>query len=571
MPIRPYLYGMLSKLLVRNYAIISSVDIVFSDDLNIITGETGAGKSILVGALGLVLGDRADTSVLRDTAQKAVVEAVFTGIRSAAAAELLSNWDIDASDELILRRELTSSGKSRAFINDTPVNLSQLQQLSALLVDMHLQFDTQDLGRNDFQRAVLDALCDHEALLQQYREAYAEYVRLQRSYESMKEAAAAGSRELDYHQFLYDELADANWQDNEMEELEAELRMLSHADQIRSSLGRICYDLSESEQPVVQQIRTMVSQLQQLGEFHTELPGLEERMQSAFLEIQDISGELADIRDKVQLDAGRMEEVNTRIALGQKLMKKHGVRTSRELLQVQADLAAKVRVVVNAGEELAVLEKKVQSASRRAEQLAEKIGAGRRQQAGPLADMTATLLKRVGMPNAALKVDLQTTAIYEGGSERVQFLFDANRSNRFEALQKVASGGELSRLMLVIKSLVARSLSMPTLIFDEIDSGISGEAAKQVGILMKELAENHQVISITHQPQIAARAHTHFFVYKKEEDGSVQTHIRSLSDKERVEAIARMLGGEKPSAVVLENAKEMIGEGTRKQKAAARK
>jgi DNA repair protein RecN (Recombination protein N) len=262
--------------------------------------------------------------------------------------------------------------------------------------------------------------------------------------------------------------------------------------------------------------------------------------------------------------------VEQRIALGQKLMKKHGVRTSRELLEVQAGLEAKVGLVLNAGEELSVLEKKVEAALQRATKFAEKIGVARSRKAGPLAEMTATLLQRIGMPNAVLKVDLQQVALYEGGSERVNFLFDANRSNRFEPLHKVASGGELSRLMLVIKSLVARSLSMPTLIFDEIDSGISGEAARQVGILMKELAGDHQVISITHQPQIAARAHRHLYVYKKEEGGTVHTHVRPLEEKERVEAIARMLGGEKPSSVVLENAREMIMEGAAGTKRKAR-
>lgn len=552
---------MLSKLSVRNYAIISEIEVVFSENLNIITGETGAGKSILVGALGLVLGDRADTSVLRDTGKKAVVEATFTNAGGSSVRQMLEGWDIDASEELIIRRELGANGKSRAFINDTPVNLSQLHEIAAILVDMHLQFDTLDLGRNDFQRAVLDAVCDHESLLQEFRTAFGAYARLQRQYEGLKAAVESGGKELDYHRFLFDELSDVQWQENEMEDLEAELRMLSHAEQIKTTLSKLNFQLSESEQPVVQQLKTMINQLQSLGANHPSLPAIAERMQSAYIELQDLSDELGSINDKMQMDAGRMEEVSQRMATGQRLMKKHGVKTSAELLAIQADLERKLGLVIHAGEELGALEKAMDAAFEKAGKLAATLSADRKRQAGILADKAVKLLQRVGMPNAALQVDLQSVPLYEGGLEQVQFLFDANRSNRFEPLHKVASGGELSRLMLVIKSLVARSVAMPTLIFDEIDSGISGEAARQVGILMRELAENHQVISITHQPQIASRAYTHFYVYKKETAGVVHTSIRSLSDGERVDAIARMLGGENPSAVVLQNAKEMIDEG----------
>ena len=552
---------MLLKLSVRNYAIISEVDVVFSENLNIITGETGAGKSILVGALGLVLGDRADTSVLRDTGKKAVVEVTFSNAGGSSVRQMLEGWDIDASEELIIRRELAANGKSRAFINDTPVNLSQLHEIAAILVDMHLQFDTLDLGRNDFQRAVLDAVCDHESLLQEYRAAYGGYVRLQRQYDSLKASVESGGKELDYHRFLFDELSDLQWQEQEMEDLEAELRMLSHAEQIKTTLSKVSFQMSESEHPVVQQLKTMINQLQSLGANHPGLPAIADRMQSAYIELQDLSDELGSLNEKMHMDAGRMEEVSQRMATGQRLMKKHGVKTSAELLAIQADLERKLGLVTHAGEELGEIGKALDAAFAKSGKLAGKLSADRKRQAGILADKAVSLLQRVGMPNAALQVDLQPSPLYEGGLEQVHFLFDANRSNRFEPLHKVASGGELSRLMLVIKSLVARSVAMPTLIFDEIDSGISGEAARQVGILMRELAENHQVISITHQPQIAARAYTHFYVYKKETEGVVHTSIRSLSDGERVDAVAMMLGGENPSAVVLQNAKEMIDEG----------
>ena len=549
---------MLSTLFVQNYAIIAELEIQFSGKLNIITGETGAGKSILVGALGLVLGDRADSNVLRDASKKAIVEATFNDVSTAAIAGLLVQWDIDAGDELVLRREVSSNGKSRAFINDTPVNLSQLQAMAGSLVDLHLQFDTQSLGQNDFQREVLDALASHHALLYSFREAFSGFIIERKKLEELRKLMDSGNKELDYQKYLLDELVETDWKENEMEELEAELKLLSHAEQIKSVLGKLYYQLAESEHPMVQQLKSMLNQLQGLNQYHPKMPVLSERMQSVFIELQDISGELEVINEKIQMDAGRMDQVSQRIALGQKLIKKHGVKNAAELLEIRTGLEAKVNQVVHAGDELARLEKKVQEMEENAGRIALTLSSNRKKQVASFEQKTAKLLQRVGMPNAVLKVEMQTVPLYEGGIDRIVFLFDANKSERFEPLHKVASGGELSRLMLSIKSLVASSVAMPTLIFDEIDSGISGEAARQVGILMKELGEQHQVISITHQPQIAARADTHFYVYKKELNNRIHTQIKKLDPQERVEAIAKMMGGEKPSPLVMENAREMV-------------
>jgi DNA repair protein RecN (Recombination protein N) len=549
---------MLSTLFVQNYAIIAELEIQFSGRLNIITGETGAGKSILVGALGLVLGERADSSVLRDAGKKAIVEATFKEITTPPISELLVKWDIDPTDELVLRREVSANGKSRAFINDTPVNLSQLQSIAGSLVDMHLQFDTLSLGQNDFQREVLDVLAGHHALLISYKEAYNGLIGERKRLEDLRLAMESGNKELDYHRFLLDELVEADWKENEMEDLEAELKLLSHAEQIKSVLGKLYYQLAESDQPMVQQLKTMLNQLHGLSQYHPQLPVLSERLQAVFIELQDITGELEGVNEKIQMDAGRMDQVSQRIALGQRLIKKHGVKNSTGLLEVRAGLEASVNQVEHAGDEMAKLEKRVREMNENATRLALTISTNRKKQLSQLEQKTAILLHRVGMPNAVLKVEMQTVPLYEGGIDRVVFLFDANKSDRFEPLQKVASGGELSRLMLSIKSLVASSVAMPTLIFDEIDSGISGEAARQVGILMKELGEQHQVISITHQPQIAARADTHFYVYKKELNNRIHTQIKKLDPQERVEAIAKMMGGEKPSMLVMENAREMV-------------
>ena len=549
---------MLSKLSVHNYAIIDRVEIAFTDRLNIVTGETGAGKSILVGALGLVLGDRADSSVLRDRDRKAVVEAVFEGEGLSATAPLLKDWDIDGGGELILRREIAANGKSRAFVNDTPVNLSQLSRLSGLLVDLHLQFDTLDLGRSDFQRQVLDALAGNERLFSEYLSAYAGFTRLKREHAELGERLAAGNRELDYKRFLLEELREADWKEGEMEGLEEELRMLSRADGIRSTLERLRFDLSESEAPLVQQLKSMANALSMVAEDHPSLPELRDRMQSAHIELQDIVSELDRIHGKLSSDPSRIEELNRRIATGQRLMKKHGVRTSSELVTLAEELELTVGLSEQGGERLEALARDMKAAEDKALALGAKLREARKGKTGPLAEQVEKGLARVGMPNARFGIELVETGLQEGGLETVVFGFDANRSGRFEPLHKVASGGELSRLMLVVKSLVAGSLSMPTLIFDEIDSGISGEAARQVGILMRELGDRHQVVSITHQPQIAARAHSHFLVYKEDVAGRLQTGVKRLSETERVDAVARMLAGEKPSAVVIENAREMI-------------
>jgi DNA repair protein RecN (Recombination protein N) len=549
---------MLHRLSIQNYAIISGLEIAFGDGLNIITGETGAGKSILVGALGLVLGDRADSSVLADSARKAIVEAVFRLQSPGEAGDLLASWDIEPDTELVLRREVSAAGKSRAFVNDTPVNLSQLQQLAACLVDLHLQFDTQDIGRSDFQREVLDALSDHRPLLDDYGNVYAELCLLRKKLSRLEAEQAAALREQDFKLFLLDELAQLNWKEKEMESLEAEFNMLSHAEQVKGMVEKIYYGLDEGEAPVLRQLRAAVQQMQSLSGHHPGLPALSERMQSVFIELQDIASELRHMADKVQMDPRRLDQVNERISAAQKLVKKHGVQHAEALMQVRDRLEAEVSAFQQRGDEMRDTRARMEQAENRAGQLAAKLHANRVKQVKPLEEKVGRLLQRIGMPNARLKVQVEEVPLREGGMDQVSFLFDANRSGHFEPLHKVASGGELSRLMLSVKSLVAGSLSMPTLIFDEIDSGISGEAARQVGILMKELGQRHQVISITHQPQIAARADHHFYVFKQDTGNRIETQVSLLDHDGHVEAIARMMGGEKPSRLVMENAREMV-------------
>ncbi len=551
---------MLQKLHIQNYAIINELEIDFSDKLNIITGETGAGKSILVGALSLVLGERADSSVLQQKEKKCVVEGWFKVMNKKAIQEFLKENDLDVEDELVIRREIAANGKSRAFINDTPVNLNQLKALSTLLVDLHQQFDTQELSTSDFQQEVLDALAGNGDLLQQYQQVFHQYKQTKKELTELQAEQSAANAALDYNRFLFDELEEAGFAANELEELDSELKLLSNAETVKQQLAGICYELKESEQPVVQQLKILYSKLHTQDVYHTGIAELAKRLQSTQLELQDIADELEHINDSVQYSAERIQMVNDRISLGYKLQKKHGVTTTGELLQLKEELQQKLNEILNIGEAIQQKEKQTKDLLQQCEKKAAVISSNRKKTIKPFTENINNLLSRVGMPNARFTAEAQPSEILsEYGIDKIEFLFDANKSNRFEPLRKVASGGELSRLMLCIKSLVAKKLQLPTLIFDEIDSGISGEAAKQVGNIMKELSGSHQLISITHQPQIAARADAHYFVYKAIQKDKIVTSIRLLNNDERITTIAQMLSGEMPTAAALQNAREMVG------------
>jgi DNA repair protein RecN (Recombination protein N) len=551
---------MLQKLHIQNYAIINELEIDFSDKLNIITGETGAGKSILMGALSLILGERADSSVLQQKEKKAVIEGSFKATNKKAISDFLKENDLDADDMLMIRREIAANGKSRAFINDTPVNLNQLKTLSILLVDLHQQFDTQELNSSDFQQEVLDALAGNIELLQQYRQVFFQYKKTKKELTALQTEQAAANAALDYNRFLFDELEEINLKENELEELDAELKLLSNAENIKQEITGIYYELKETEQPVVQQLKMLYSKLHALEQFHPAINELAARLQSTQLELADIADELDQVNNSINYSAERIQIVNDRISMGYKLQKKHNVTTTAELLQIKDELQEKLNQILNIGEAIQQKEKQSNELLQQCEKAAKTISDNRKKAIKPFAENVNSLLARVGMPNARFAAEARPLdALSEMGIDTIEFLFDANKSNRFEPLRKVASGGELSRLMLCIKSLVAKKLQLPTLIFDEIDTGISGEAAKQVGNIMKELSSSHQLISITHQPQIAAKADAHYFVYKAIEKDTIVTSIKLLSNDERITTIAQMLSGEKPTAAALQNAREMVG------------
>lgn len=550
---------MLYKLQIQNYAIIDEIAIDFSSNLNIITGETGAGKSILMGALSLILGERAGSATLMNTEKKCVVEGYFRATGNKQVKGFLKTHELDIEEELVVRREIAVNGKSRAFINDTPVNLSQLKELSSMLVDLHQQFDTLELGDNNFQREVIDALSDNIDLLHDYRTVYNTYTKLKKELAELELEQQTANAALDYNQFLFNELEDAGLKKNELEELDVEIKLLTNAESIKQQLNAIYFELKDSELPIVHQLKSLSNKLHALEVFHPSVEELHKRLLSAQAELQDIGDELESIDEGVHYNAERIQMVNDKISVGYKLLKKHAVNTTDELLAIKESLQLKLNELLNIGEAITLKGKQVQELLDYSNTLAEVISINRHKSIKPFTAKVNSLLAQVGMPNAQIKVQLQRESLHINGCDGLEFLFDANKSGRFEPLSKVASGGELSRIMLCIKSLVAKKLQLPTLIFDEIDTGISGEAAKQVGLIMKDLSHSHQLISITHQPQIAARANAHYFVYKAVQGDKITTSIRLLGNEERINTIAQMLSGEKPTAAAIENAREMIG------------
>lgn len=532
--------------------------IEFPNQLSVITGETGAGKSILMGALSLILGERADSSVLLNREKKCIVEGIFQIADRPEVLQLVEDAELDPDKELIVRREIAVNGKSRAFVNDTPVTLQLLRELTMKLVDLHRQFDMQELGDTTFQLQVLDALAVNSSLLIQYRSVYQRLQAARQKLNDLAERKNRAANEYGYNQFLFDELHNAAFQPDELEELDKEVKLLSNSEAIKNTLNKVLYELSGEESPMVQQLKSMYNQLNYYASYHPALPAICERLHSTHIELDDLSAEIENLNVEIVYDAGRIEFINQRIHTGYKLLKKHNMTTTAELLHLQDQLSDRLQKVLNIDESLESARREEQQLFSHAETIASKLSQKREATVEDVENKVNKLLKQVGMPNARIKVQVGRQPLKEDGADIVEFLFDANKSNRFESIRKVASGGELSRLMLCIKSLIAERVNLPTLIFDEIDSGISGEAARQVGLILKDLAIKRQVLCITHQPQIAGKATSHFLVYKEIRSDQIHTSIRLLDQDERVTVIAKMLSGEKPTAAAIANAKEMV-------------
>lgn len=551
---------MLRELIIKNYAIIDHIHLKLSEGLNIITGETGAGKSIIMGALGLTLGNRADTAVLKNNEGKCIVEAVFSVKNNAEAISFIKNNELDLDDNtIIIRREINVLGKSRSFINDTPVILSDLRALTSLLIDQHQQFDNLLVGSSSFQQKIIDTLAKNTELLKEYQILYNQWNLAKEELNKLSKQKETFHKELDFLQFQYKELEEINLKDNELEELDNELKLIESSADVKNILSKIYFQLYEEENSLINTIRTLSNEINRFL-ITKDIEKIADRLKSAEIELKDIALETETINDSLNFDADRLDIVNDRLSTGYKLLKKHNVTATNELIALKKDLELRLQEVLHIDDEIEEIKEKEVVLQQKCYHIAEEISKRRMSQISIIEENVNKLLTKVGMPNARLKVSIvKDNKLKINGIDNLSFLFDANKTGNFEAVERVASGGELSRLMLCLKSLVAKFVSLPTLIFDEIDTGISGEAAKQVGIIMKDLSDYLQVISITHQPQIAALAKAHYFVYKKEnEKQDITTQIRRLNEEEKIEQIAKMLGGEKPSAATIHTAKEML-------------
>jgi len=551
---------MLQKLVIRNYAIIDDLTIEPDAHLNTVTGETGAGKSIILGALSLILGERADSSVMINKDEKSVVEGYFDVSNNKTFRKALKAAELDDEPQCIIRREITASGKSRAFINDTPVTLTVLNQLTSQLVDLHQQFDHLAIKDDSFQAEAIDAAAGSLAAAQAYRQLFDAHRRVKRRLAEAKDQQASLQKEADYKQYLLDELLQAAFKAGEIEDASLQLRQLNNAERITQVLANARLLLDGGDQPFLNELRRTTQQLQSIADMVPGAKALHERMNSAWLELKDIAAELESEEGKVSLDPQKIEELQARVDIGYKLLKKHGLLETAELLALQQQLDNELKVTHDAGEHIDKLVKEEQQMHRQLLEAGEALSAARRKALPSFVKKINESLTLVGMPNARFEVVMEKGEPGINGPDNIQFMLDANRSGQLQPVHKAASGGEMSRIMLCIKSLTAQALHLPTLIFDEVDTGISGEAARQVGVLLRDLSQYHQVICITHQPQVAAKGSRHFYVYKQaDKTGRLSTSIRVLPESERVLAIARMIGGEQPSEAAITNARELVG------------
>jgi len=550
---------MIKRLHIRNYAIIELLDIDFAKGLTIITGETGAGKSILLGALGLIMGDRADTKSLYNQEEKCVIEGVFD-LNGHDLNEFFSEHDLDYETEVVVRRELTPSGKSRAFVNDSPVTLRVLQDLSAELIDLHQQFDTLDIHNLSFQLRMIDALAGNKERLIQYRKLYKDYSEKQRRLEELLRRNEQSTKEMEFIQFQLEEFNKAEWSAGEQEALEEELTRLTHAEDIKRTLSFAFDALTENEQSIVGQMHSLGNALVSIGKYAPKLGEYSDRFANMIFELREMSNEFEKIADQTDHDPERILEAQQRLDLIYRLQKKHIVATVDDLLNIQSNLEQQLAGFADLGNEIGELRHKIAEQETHLFQMADDL-ADRRQAVIPTyEDKIVEMLGQLAMPYAQLKIETRKLdALGPTGLDEVQFMFAANRGSRLQQIKDVASGGELSRLALVTKSLVASSIPLPTLIFDEIDAGISGDVALKMGNILRNLSNEHQVVTITHSPQVASKADRHYFVFKVDKPERTVTNVRLLSNEDRIRAIAVMLSQSPPSDSAMENARELLG------------
>ncbi len=550
---------MLKRLSVENYALIDKLDIEFAPGLNIITGETGAGKSILLGALGLILGNRVESGVLRDPQRNCVVEAEFD-LYGYHLEELFDTLDIDYEEPCLIRRVITSAGKSRAYVNDLPVQLTALRAIGERLIDIHSQHQTLLVGESRFQTTLLDSVAEHLPLLEQYRSVYAELNEVKRQYEDLQREADATSKDREYVAYQLEELQAANLHEGEQEELETLLEELSHAVEIKEILMWTSQMLEGDDEGVLTQLKSAEQSIGRLQSVYPQAEQFYQRLHSALLDLKDLASEVSAEGDRIEADPVRQEQTQERLDLIYSLQQKHKKDSVSGLLALQAEYAARLNGIDSYEERLAELAQRIGVLQEKASKLAADITNGRKNTAPKIEQYVMEQLARLGMASAQLQVDIHPAGeLQADGADVIRFLFTANRNTALQPIEKVASGGEMSRLMLALKTLVVSHMQLPTIIFDEIDTGVSGAIADKMGEIVTALGAQLQVINITHLPQVASKGDHHFFVYKEDTPNGTQTRIRELTADERVNEIAKMLSGSAVTQAAVEQARLLLG------------
>lgn len=549
---------MLQTLQIKNFALIEQLNIDFSEGFSIITGETGAGKSILLGALGLVLGNRVDLTSLKNKEKKCVIEAYFK-IKNYSLSDFFTQNDLDYDDVTIIRREILPSGKSRAFVNDSPVNLQKLQQLGNYLIDIHSQHQTRELSDESYQKQLLDAIADNASVLKVYKSQLKAYKGLEAKLAKAQEDKSNLIKEQDYNAFLLEELETAQLKAGEQEELEAELEKLSNVEFIKESVAKALVVASEEQIGVAQNLKEVKNALQKISNLSEEYNQLHERVSSVLIEFDDIVDELSQSSDSLIDDPEELDKVNQKLQLIYTLQKKHQVATVEELITIQGELKEKVSYSEDLDSLIEELTEKIEAERKQLDATAATISGKRREAVPVLAYKITALLALQGMPNARLKFEVTLSDnYYNDGKDNVTLLFSANKGTDFGTFKKVASGGEMSRVMLSVKAVLAEYSNLPTIIFDEIDTGVSGEISNKMGDIMKAMSKNMQVFAITHLPQIAGKGDTHYKVFKRTEGDNTVSELKLLSQNERVNEIAEMLSGKDISETALTHARELL-------------
>ncbi len=550
---------MLLRLKISNYALISESEISFEDGLTVITGETGAGKSILMGALSMVLGARADSSVIKQGEKKTVVEAEFD-VKNYNLKWFFDQNDLDYDDTVLIRREVADTGKSRAFINDTPANINTLKDLGLLLTDIHSQHQTLLIANMGFQMSIVDAFAANKDLLAAYKTIYQQYRKKTAQLADLEKEAESSRKEAEYLHFRFDELHKADLQPDEQQQLEEELEILTHNEDIKNAISQSSnLIISAEDGTVIQKLKEAQNALSHISSYYPKAAELNSRIESTYIELNDIGRELQSLDDNTEFSPERIETINQRLTLLYNLQKKNGVKTVEELIAIRDDFKQKLNLIDNSGEIISELKEEIKDLESKLSMQALSLSEKRRNAAQGLAKEVVELLASVGIPDAQFAAEFFTSSEFlDDGNDMVKFMFSANKNMAMQDLSKTASGGELSRLMLCLKYILSKSVKLPTIIFDEIDTGISGDIAGKTGAMFKRIAEFMQVICITHLPQVAAMGKHHFKVFKHEEGGAIRSDIKLLTPDERINEIAAMLSGETVSQAAVQNARELL-------------